>query len=118
MSYSKTSLGADQVSAIRLSRRGKQILLTVVGALVAAGVGIGVWSATATDSWTGSTSDCVNVTVPGSVGAEVLHNCGPRATSFCRSAYDDTIGGSATLARLARQQCAIAGYTRAKLNAG
>jgi hypothetical protein len=118
--YSKTHLGADQASAISLSRRGKLILFSVIGALVAAGIAVGVWSGVTHDRWGESTSasGCVNLTVAGSMGGEVLHYCGRDAVNFCKSAYTGPVQGSLDLARKAQQQCKFAGLTAAKVNAG
>lgn len=116
--YSKTRLGADQAAAISLSRRGKLILFSVIGALVAAGVAVGVWSAVTGDQWNASSNGCVNLTVAGSMGGEVFHNCGQQAVAFCRGAYAGPVDGSVNLARLAQQQCQLAGLTSAKVNAG
>jgi hypothetical protein len=118
--YSKTHLGADQAAAVSLSRRGKLILFSIIGALVAAGLGIGIWSGVTADRYGESTSasGCVNVTMPGSMGGEMLHNCGKQAVSFCKAAYAGPIQGSFDLARQAQHQCQLAGLTQAKVNAG
>jgi hypothetical protein len=120
MSYSKTHLGADQAAAISLSRRGKLILFSVIGVLVAAGLGVGIWSGVTSDRYgqSTSTSGCVTVTMAGSMGGEMLHNCGKQAVSFCKSAYAGPIQGSFDLARQAQRQCQLAGLTKAKVNAG
>jgi hypothetical protein len=118
--YSKTHLGADQAAAISLSRRGKLILFSIIGTLVAAGLGVGIWSGLTADRWgqSTSTSGCVNVTMPGSMGGEVLHSCGKQAVRFCEAAYAGPVQGSVDLARQARQQCQLAGLTLAKVSAG
>ena len=113
--YSKTSLGADQLSGgPQLSRRGKRVLLAVAGAVVAAAIGLGTWSAVGPDSYGRSADGCVNVTVASSTGGATLHYCGQAAKSFCRSAYSH--GDRVSL--LARPQCELAGLTRAKVSAG
>jgi hypothetical protein len=118
--YSKTNLGAEQAAAINLSRRGKLILFSIIGALVAAGLGVGIWSGVTADRWDQSTttSGCVNVTMAGSMGGEELHNCGKQAVSFCKAAYAGPIQGSLALARQAQHQCELAGLTQAKVSAG
>ena len=47
--YSKTSLGADQLGGPALSPRGKKILFSIAGAIVALGVGAGVWAGVSQD---------------------------------------------------------------------
>ncbi|MGH3169111.1 MAG: hypothetical protein ACRDN0_24915 [Trebonia sp.] len=112
--YSKTSLGADQLDRPSLSSRGKKILIAVGVAIVAAGAGLGVWSAVGHDTYGASAHGCVNFTIAGSTGGSVVHYCGADARSFCRSAYtrDDKIS------LLARPQCAAAGLPRSKLLPG
>lgn len=111
--YSKTSLGADQLSGSPLSPRGKKILISVSCALAAVGIGLGVWSAVGTDKYGPSANGCVNVVIAGATGGATLHYCGATAKSFCRSAYahDDRIS------LLARPQCEAAGLPPSKLSA-
>lgn len=108
--YSKTSLGAEQLSARpRLSARARWILLAAGAVVVAACVALGVWSAVGPDTYGASANGCVNVHIAGSTGGATLHYCGAQAKSFCRSAYtrDDRIS------LLGRPQCELAGLTRA-----
>jgi hypothetical protein len=113
--YSKTSLGADQVSGgPQFSRRRKQILLAIAGVVVAALIAVGVYSAVGHDQYGPSANGCVNFTYASSTGGGMVHYCGAQAKSFCRTAYasDDR------LSQLARPQCELAGLTRAKVSAG
>ena len=109
--YSKTSLGADQLDGPALSPRGKKILFSIAGAIVALGVGAGVWAGVSHDSWDASSDGCVNVKSASTMGGQTFHYCGDQAKSFCRSAYthDDLIS------RLGRPQCEKAGLTEAKV---
>jgi hypothetical protein len=110
--YSKTSLGAAQLSGgPQLSRRGKRVLFLVLGLVVAAAVGFGVWSAVGSDSYGPSANGCVNVTIAGSTGGATLHYCGTNAKSFCRSAY----ARSDRISLLARPQCVLAGLGPGKV---
>jgi hypothetical protein len=111
--YSKTSLGADQLDGPALSARGKRILIAVAALLVAAGLGLGIWSTVGHDKYGASANGCVNFTVASSTGGSLIHYCGAGAKSFCRSAYAD----DDRLSLLARPQCAAAGLTQAKLGA-
>jgi hypothetical protein len=113
--YSKTNLGADQISGgPRFSRRRKQILLMIAGVVVAALVAVGVYTAVSHDQYGPSANGCVNLTIANSTGGTTLHYCGQQAKSFCRTAYasDDR------LSQLGRPQCELAGLTRAKVSAG
>jgi hypothetical protein len=109
--YSKTSLGADQLTGPALTPRGKKFLLWAGGAVLAAGIGAGVWAGVSSDSWGASANGCVNVTTPSTMGGQTFHYCGANATTFCRSAYVHT--DEVSLA--GRSQCAKAGLTEAKV---
>lgn len=113
--YSKTRLGADQISGgPKLSRRGKLIVFSLLGVVLAAAVAVGVWSAVGSDRYGPSANGCVNVTIANSTGGATLHYCGSDAVSFCRAAYAATD----KISLLARPQCVLAGLTRAKVTAG
>ncbi|WP_300607678.1 hypothetical protein [Trebonia sp.] len=113
--YSKTRLGADQLSGgPKLSRRAKAIVFTVSGVVAAALVALGVWSAVGSDRYGPSANGCVNVTFASSTGGATLHYCGAAAKSFCRSAF----ASADRISLLARPQCVLAGLTKAKVLAG
>jgi hypothetical protein len=109
--YSKTSLGADQLDGPALSPRGKKILIWAGGAVLAAGIGVGVWAGVSADSWGASGNGCVNVTTPSTMGGQTFHYCGTDAKTFCRSAY----AHSDEVSLAGRRQCALAGLTEAKV---
>src|ERR1700722_15239104 len=105
MVYSKTRLGADQLSGgPRLSRRGKMIVFSLLGVVLAAAISLGIWSAVG----------CVNFNIPNTMGGALIHYCGSQAVDYCRSAY----ASSDKLSLLGRAQCEQAGLTRAKVAAG
>ncbi len=113
--YSKTRLGADQLSGgPKLSRRAKWIVFTVCGVVLAAVVALGVFSVVGSDRYGPSANGCVNVTIAGATGGATLHYCGAEARSFCRTAFTS----SDRISLLARPQCVLAGLTRAKVSAG
>jgi|GEM_PF-443502 len=115
MMYSKTRLGADQLSGgPRLSRRGKMIVFSLVGLVLAAAISLGIWSAVGSDRYGASANGCVNLTIPSSTGGATLHYCGSQAVTFCRTAY----ASSDKISLLARPQCELAGLTKAKVTAG
>ncbi len=113
--YSKTSLGSDQLTGgPKLSRRGKWTVFGLLGLVGLAAIGLGIWSAVASDPYTTSANGCVSLTIPSSTGGATLHYCGAEAKSFCKSAF----GSSDRISLLARPQCVLAGLTEAKVSAG
>lgn len=115
MMYSKTRLGADQLSGgPRLSRRAKLILFPLLGVLLAAATAVGAWSAVGSDRYRSSANGCVSFNIPNTMGGALIHYCGSQAVSYCRSAY----AASDRLSLLARPQCQLAGLTRARVAAG
>jgi hypothetical protein len=115
MVYSKTRLGADQLSGgPRLSRRGKIIVFSLVGVVLAAAISLGIWSAVGSDQYGKSANGCVNFNIPNTMGGALIHYCGSQAVDYCRSAY----ASSDKLSLLGRPQCEQAGLTRAKVAAG
>ncbi len=115
MAYSKTGLGADQLSGgPRLSRRGKLIVFPVLGVVLAAAISLGIWSAVGSDRYGSSANGCVNFTIPNTMGGALIHYCGSQAEAYCRAAY----ASPDKLSLLARPQCEQAGLTRAKVAEG
>jgi hypothetical protein len=113
--YSKTRLGSDQIEgALALSPRGKRIVYLVVAAVLAVGLAVGIWSAVSSDPYGTSANGCVSLTVASSTGAGSLHYCGAQAKAFCQNSFAE----STPLALAARQQCDLAGLTKAKVDAG
>jgi hypothetical protein len=114
-SYSKTRLASDQAAgAISLTPRRRRIVFLVVGLLVAEGVALGVWSAVSHDQYGPSGNGCVNLTIASSTGGQPIHDCGAAAKSFCKTAF----ANSDRISLLARPQCDLAGWTKAKVAAG
>jgi hypothetical protein len=115
MTYSKTSLGGDQIQgALSLSPRGRRIVYLVVALVVAVTVAVAVWSGISHDKYESSAHGCVNVTMASTTGGGTLNYCGAKAKAFCASAF----AHADRLALLARPQCDLAGLTRAKVTAG
>lgn len=115
MSYSKTSLGGDQIEgALSLSPRGKRIVYLVVAAVIAVTAAIIVWSGLSHDRYATSANGCVSVTVASTTGGGTLSYCGAKAKTFCAAAFTH----ADRVSLLARPQCNLAGLTRAKVSAG
>ena len=110
--YSKTRLAVDQIEGQRsLTPRGRRIVYSVVAAVVAIGLAIGIWSAVSGDPAATSANGCVSVSVPSTTGGGLIHHCGQDAVVFCRQAF--TTSNSVSLA--ARPQCDLAGLAKAKV---
>lgn len=107
--YGKTSLGADQLTS-RLSPQRKRALVGAGIAVVLGLGGVGVWAATAPDTYAGSGAGCVNVTVPNSTGGATLHYCGSGARTFCHTEF--AASANDPIAVRARPQCRLAGLGR------
>ena len=89
----------------RLTRRQKRLMASITGLVLLFFLGIGLWGALAPDSYSQSSSGCVNVTIPGTTGGTVLHYCGSAARDFCRA----VVTGQNQVAERARPQCRLAG---------
>jgi hypothetical protein len=114
-SYSKTRLGADQAAgAISLTPKRKRLVIGAAAVLVAAGIGVGVWSGTSHDQYGPSGNGCVTLTFASSTGGSTIHDCGAAAKTFCKAAF----ANSDRLSLLARPQCDLAGLTQSKVAAG
>src|ERR1700722_19970571 len=100
--YSKTRLAADQIEGQRsLTPRGKRIVYSIVGAVLAIGLAVGIWSAVTRDAAETSANGCVSVNVASTTGGVLLHYCGQQAVTFCRTAFTTTDA----VALAARPQC-------------
>ena len=108
--YSKSNPAAGGES---MSPRQKRILLIICAAVAVAAIVGCVWGALAPDKYATSSNGCVNVTVPGSTGGELIHVCGNDAKAFCRTAYQSSASNSHAI----QVQCVDAGWTRAKVAA-
>src|SRR5438552_13172670 len=106
--YSKSNPNAG---GEKLSPRGKRILIIVSALIAAAAIGGSIWGVVAEDKYGNSANGCVNVTLAGSTGGELVHKCGADAKAFCKVAYTT----SDRIAQLARPQCQAAGLTRTSL---
>src|SRR5258708_17192000 len=77
-----------------MSPRQKRIVLIICAAVAVAAIVGCVWGALAPDKYATSSNGCVNVTVPGSTGGELIHVCGNDAKAFCRTAYQSSASNS------------------------
>ncbi len=110
--YSKTRLGNDQIEgALSLTPRGKRIVYLLLAVVLLAGLGIGLWSAFASDPAATSANGCISVTAASSTGGSIYHACGAQAKTFCRGAF----AHSDPVSLAGRTQCDLAGLTKAKV---
>lgn len=89
----------------RLTRRQKRVMASITGLVLLVFLGLGIWGAFIHDSYGTSANGCVNVTLPGSMGGDVLHYCGSPARAFCQA----VVKGQDQVAQRARPQCRAAG---------
>lgn len=75
-------------------------ILLVMGA-------VAVWAAVRPGSYGSSRAGCITVTIPGSTGGQLIHQCGAAARASCRHAY----AGTDKIAMLTRPQCHLAGIS-------
>jgi hypothetical protein len=87
----------------RGQKRGMAITLAVLVVAILAATAYGLANHAT------SAAGCVNVTVPSTLGAVVIHNCGAGAREFCRAAQLHNDPTSV----LARPECVKAGITPA-----
>jgi hypothetical protein len=90
------------------TRRDRRTILGVGVLLVLIFAGVGIWAAVRPGSYGASSHGCITVNVPMSMGGALIHGCGPKARTLCRTAYT----GHDQVARLTRVQCRIAGIAR------
>jgi hypothetical protein len=73
---------ADRTPMYRLSKREKRMVGGVLGVVAALVVVLVISFASSGPS---SSHGCIYATIPGSVGAEQVHECGDTARATCRS---------------------------------
>jgi hypothetical protein len=88
-----------------LTRRQKRLIWAAGVIVVAIVAGVFAWAATHSGTYGSSSNGCVTVVVPGSTGAQTLHQCGEAARQWCRNAF----ATEDRLSQLARPQCREAG---------
>ncbi len=91
----------------RMTPRQKLVMAIAGGTVLLALVGLGIWGAFAPDSYSQSGNGCVNVSIAGSTGGNIMHYCGNAAKQFCLSS--PLLKGDGKIAVESRRQCQIAG---------
>jgi hypothetical protein len=79
-------LPAPPAQPVRGDKR-RLVATAIAIALILAGVA--AWSAVRPGAYGQSRGGCVTVTIPSSTGGALLHQCGARARTMCRSAVHD-----------------------------
>jgi hypothetical protein len=87
------------------SSRDRRLILCAVGAVVAALVAVGIWSAVRPGGYGGSSNGCITVSLPSSMGGSLIHQCGADARATCHRAF----ASNDRISRLTRPQCRLAG---------
>src|SRR5258708_25690883 len=90
--------------ATPLSRRQTRTMAAVLACVLALVAGAIVFASVGSDQ-AGSAHGCVNVTVPSTMGAGQMHQCGPAAREWC----DSLVGKRDPMARLVLPECRRAG---------
>jgi predicted small integral membrane protein len=98
---------ASQPPAERVTSRDKRRIAAVVAAILLVLAAVAVWAAVRPGAYDSSKDGCITVTIPGTTGGQLIHQCGAGARSLCKRAYAGTDRGSA----LTRPQCRLAGIT-------
>jgi hypothetical protein len=101
---------ASQPAAERVSSRDKRRIAAVVAAILLVLAAVAVWAAVRPGSYGTSRAGCITVTIPGSTGGQLIHQCGASARASCRHAY----AGTSKIAMLTRPQCRLAGISPAQ----
>ena len=65
----------------------KRLLIIICAVIVAAGIGGGIFAAVSPDSAQTSSNGCISVNIAGSIGGQLIHECGSQAKDTCRFAY-------------------------------
>jgi hypothetical protein len=94
---------APPAQPVRGDKR-RLVVTAIAVALVFAGVA--AWSAVRPGAYGQSRAGCVTVTIPSSTGGALLHQCGARARTMCRSAFHR----HDRLSLLIRSPCREAGF--------
>jgi hypothetical protein len=91
----------------RVTSRDKRRIAAVVAAILLLLAAVAVWAAVRPGSYGSSRAGCITVTIPGTTGGQLIHQCGAPARASCRHAY----AGTGKIAMLTRPQCRLAGIT-------
>jgi predicted small integral membrane protein len=98
---------ASQPAAEQVTSRDKRRIAAVAAAILLVLAAVAVWAAVRPGTYGSSKDGCITVTIPGTTGGQLIHQCGADARSLCKRAYAGTDKASA----LTRPQCRLAGIT-------
>ncbi len=101
---------ASQPAAERVTGRDKRRIAAAAAAVLLVLAAVAVWAAVRPGSYGSSRAGCITVTIPGSTGGQLIHQCGGPARAACRHAYT----GTSKIAMLTRPQCRLAGISPAQ----
>jgi hypothetical protein len=102
-------IGHSARLATPLSRRQTRTMAAIVGCALALVAGAIVFASVSSDQ-ARSAHGCINLTVPSSMGAGLLHQCGAAARQWC----DSLVGRRDFEARLVLPECRRAGLAGAR----
>jgi hypothetical protein len=92
--------------------RQRRLLIIICAVIAGAAIGGGIYAAVSPDSAQTSSNGCISVNIAGSIGGQLIHECGSQAEATCRFAYAHN--DPTSLAE--RPACEQAGLTPAKVN--
>jgi len=81
--YSKS----NPAGATPMPPRQKRLLIIICAIVAATAIGGGIYGAVSSDSLQTSSNGCISLNIPGSIGGQMLHECGSQAKTTCRVAY-------------------------------
>jgi hypothetical protein len=105
---------ARQPAAEQVTSRDKRRIAAVAAAILLVLAAVAVWAAVRPGAYGSSKDGCITVTIPGSTGGQLIHQCGAGARSLCRRAY----AGTDSESMLTRPQCRLAGLTPRQVASG
>jgi hypothetical protein len=104
---------ARQPAPEQATPRDKRLILLVIGLVVLVVAGAALWGTLRPGAYGSSRNGCITVTLPSSMGAGYIHQCGSGALATCKHAYLSRDPASA----VTRPQCRLAGITPARAGA-
>lgn len=105
---------ASQPAAEQATSRDKRKIAAIVAAILLVLAAVAMWAAVRPGAYGSSKDGCITVTIPGSTGGQLIHQCGAGARLLCKRAY----AGTDRESMLTRPQCRLAGIRPAQVASG
>lgn len=101
---------ARMPAAEHVTGRDRRRVVLVIAAFLVIVAAVGIWAAVRPGSYDVSRDGCITVNLPGTMGGNVVHQCGSAARATCRQAF----AGTDRTSRLYQAQCRLAGLKPAQ----